>query len=93
MEEMTINFFDKVKNPARISMDNREINFNMTEMCIMAAEQDMTFNETFGMCVSHELIHQILFEFISAYAYDTFDNICFNKYKNMKHWIGGIGGK
>lgn len=91
MEEVVFDFFNGLKIPAMIRIDTREISFNLKEVLIMAMEQDMTFSDCFEMCASHELIHQILFDFVSARAYNTFDNICYNKYKNMKHWIGGVG--
>lgn len=91
MEEMVISFFDTFTVAARISMDKRQIYFNLKMLLIMAMEEDMTFNECFTMCMSHELIHQILFDFVSAHAYNTFNNICYKKHKNMKAWIGGVG--
>lgn len=93
MNEMTINFLKGHFNSAAcISTGNREIYFNMRILSRMAIGEDMTFGETFALCMSHELIHQIIYDTEGDEASDQFDNICYRKYRRMKNWIGGVGG-
>ena len=92
-----LNYSDAVEprhdTPACIDELSREIKLNLPRIMEMAKEEQMTFDDCFAMCISHELIHQILFDVEGDPTSEKFDNICYIKYKKIKHWIGGVGGK
>lgn len=64
---------------------------NINRMIVFAKEQNMSFDKMFMQCLSHETIHQIIYDIESDNASKDFDNICMRKYKWLKFWIGGVG--
>jgi len=97
MNEVKLRFILGGRSPynhvACISEASRLIYLNIPKMKSMAKRERMTFDDFFATCISHELIHQIIYDTEGDSASGQFENICHEKYKIMKHWIGGVGGK
>lgn len=94
MNEVKIKF---IANPlysiACINTEERVMYLRINAIMNKATDIGMTFDDLFALCVSHELIHQLLFDMEGDSTSDAFDNICYKEYKDIKHWIGGVGGK
>lgn len=96
MNEVKLRFImgnDYPYHTACINEASRLIYLNVPKMIDQAEREGMTFDEFFATCISHELIHQIIYDTEGDFASGQLENICHEKYKIMKHWIGGIGGK
>lgn len=93
MNEVKVEFVmnDFYCSVANVNELRRVIRLNLPKMVERANLECMTFNDFFATCISHELIHQLIFDIESDSASGQFDNICRKKYKYLKHWIGGVG--
>ena len=78
---------------ANINESLRRIRLNLPKIVETAEEEEMSFDDFFATCISHELIHQIIYDTEGDFASGQFDNICYEKYAALKNWIGGVGGK
>lgn len=86
-----LHYSDPAECPACINEPSRWVKLNLPQIANMARIEQMTFVECFTACISHELMHQILYDTEGDSASEDFDNICQKKYKKVKNWIGGVG--
>lgn len=95
MKEVQVKFITDYDfcSTANINESLRRIRLNLPKIVEEAQEEEIPFDDFFATCVSHELIHQIIYDTEGDSASEQFDNICYKKYKVMKHWIGGIGSE
>lgn len=77
---------------AGIDIVDSTLYLNLNAMLKKTRKHGITMDEMIMTCISHEVIHQILFDMTDGNTSHQFDNICANKYPCFKYWIGGIGG-
>ena len=71
---------------------NKRIHYvSVTGLIRGAKHEGMTFEKRFMHSVSHEIIHQIIYDILDDDDSWDFDHICYDKYNQMKYWIGGVG--
>lgn len=94
MNEITHNFIGHYREGAAcVNEEQRQMYLNIKAIKLLAIEEDMSFDDAYATCVSHELIHVIIYDMLGDNASYKFDNICYRKYTRIKNWIGGIGCK
>lgn len=70
--------------------DRTTIYLDIFIMLKRAKKMDITFENYFTQCISHELMHLLLDDII-GFAYSReLDNICSEKTIDFKRWHGGI---
>jgi len=87
----------------RVQRGLHVINIGVNQALLTTKKSDVQFEDTFSIFVSHEVLHAVLYEYISREVWDKLDNICDKKlyrnitddnghyfFKSMKKWFGGI---
>jgi len=70
---------------------DNDVNLNIRGIIAEAIDANISFNMMLSHCISHEIIHSILKRMVGDLSSQEFDIICYEKNKNFKTWIGGIG--
>jgi len=92
MKDIEIIWSKSFNSGGNIDTESRQMYINVGHIEKRARMQHMTFTELFMQVISHEYIHQIIYDIENDKASCDFDHICYKKYKDFKHWIGGVGG-
>ena len=94
MRIVHIHFFKQdLFGGCNIDVSTREMNLDMSIIKELAQKSKCTFTDVFSHVVSHEIIHQIIYDEIDNSTSTDFDNICYAKHRDLKYWIGGVGGQ
>jgi len=92
MKNVHINFFKTWDGHTGIDTDTREMRISALEIKTLAKKHGLSFFDAYTKIISHEIMHQVIYDNINDEASCDFDNICYRKYSNIKYWVGGVGG-